>query len=305
MNLNKLDPKTIDALRDLAIEHENSNLVVAKELMHLAHLARPDGPYIKYKLEEYINRLKYRSPEEVKLSELIASGDVAIIPIGFRCFTSKKIKKDFNISYPSLPFDNGFFPISSIVSIFKDPVVNLNYPDTDCKTHTVCIKYENYQDKKYAKGIKFEKSTYDEINALVKESDSRNVNNYLDSTCGYYTLDVKHNFVLAHYNWHKYADHRYSKGIVDPFINIKNINSIMNRRISRMLEICNIAKYIFFIFYENQGYKYMMIDDDYFDLMDLSDFKDLVSDMFNAKTFVLTSDEVSDSKGLLDLIGDF
>ena len=139
MDFKDLNPKTVDALRDLAIEYENSNLLVAKELMHLAHLARPDGPYIKYKFNEYVKRMENRSVEDIVLSEMIAAGEVAIIPIGFRCFTSQKIKNDFNISYPSLPFDNGFFPISSIVSILKNPVVNLDYPDENCKTHTVCI----------------------------------------------------------------------------------------------------------------------------------------------------------------------
>ena len=164
-------------------------------------------------------------------------------------------------------------------------------------------KHENYHDPKYGKGIKFEKTTYEKINLLAKERDQDDINLYLDSTYAYYTLDVKHNFVLAHYNWHKFSDRRYSKGIIDPLLNIKNINRIMNRRICRMLEVCNKAKYIFFIFHENQGYKYMMVDDDYFDLVDLSAIESIVDDIFSAKTFVFKSDEMPDSKTLLNVIG--
>ena len=103
----------------------------------------------------------------------------------------------------------------------------------------------------------------------MESRDIKNINKYLDSTFGYYTLDLDNEFVLAHYNWHIFADKDKLKGIYDPILNIKNINNILNRRIERMLNKCNTAKYILLIFGEAQEYKYMMIDDCHFDLEDV------------------------------------
>jgi hypothetical protein len=48
-----LKDKTINTIRDLAINYENSDLELAHDLMLIAHKARPTGPFIKQKLEEY------------------------------------------------------------------------------------------------------------------------------------------------------------------------------------------------------------------------------------------------------------
>lgn len=47
----------IEYLRDKAISLENDNLPLAEKLMSLAHQARPEGPVIKQKLDEYRLRL--------------------------------------------------------------------------------------------------------------------------------------------------------------------------------------------------------------------------------------------------------
>lgn len=47
-----------DFFRDLAISLENKDLICAHKLMELAYMVRPNGPYIKKKLDEYNNILK-------------------------------------------------------------------------------------------------------------------------------------------------------------------------------------------------------------------------------------------------------
>lgn len=49
--------KDVDWLRDEAVKLESSNLSDALRLMEIAHQARPGGPFIKRKIEEYHNAL--------------------------------------------------------------------------------------------------------------------------------------------------------------------------------------------------------------------------------------------------------
>lgn len=53
INLPELSRKTIDTLKNMAVDIESNDLRVAKELMLLAHLARPNGLFIKNKLNQY------------------------------------------------------------------------------------------------------------------------------------------------------------------------------------------------------------------------------------------------------------
>jgi len=57
----KLTDKTIEKLRDTALSLENKDLAVAEQLMQLAHIARPLGPVIKTKLDQYRERLKIKN----------------------------------------------------------------------------------------------------------------------------------------------------------------------------------------------------------------------------------------------------
>ena len=53
-----MSKKSVDLIRDTAVSIENTNVRVAKELMQIAHLARPHGPFIKKKIKEYERILK-------------------------------------------------------------------------------------------------------------------------------------------------------------------------------------------------------------------------------------------------------
>ena len=80
--------KTIDIVRDLALKYEQHDLEVAHDLMTVAHQERPAGQLITKKLLDYKYRLNCKSAEAIELNKLINAGHVAIIPIGFRCFTA-------------------------------------------------------------------------------------------------------------------------------------------------------------------------------------------------------------------------
>jgi len=169
-------------------------------------------------------------------------------------------------------------------------------------SHTVCIKNENYTDSKFGLGIKFETSTYDEINNLAKSKTQKDINKYLDSTFGYYTLDIKHGYVLAHYNWHDFADTAHSKGCTEPEYNLIKISELLNKRIERLVNICRKAKNIILVYDETQGYNFMAIDDAYFSLNDLDLIKAAVKDKFNAKSIVIKSEDIKSPYDMMRLI---
>lgn len=159
------------------------------------------------------------------------------------------------VSQASLPFDSGFFPPASVASVLANPKINMRFDDEKL-THSVCLKFEGCTDSAGNRGIEFKRSSYDEINTIVTSKNIENINQYLDSTFGYYTLDENHKFVLAHYNWHEFSDKSKYKGITDPTLNLEAINKSLNKRIDRLFDICNSAKYIFFIYGEYQNYEY-------------------------------------------------
>lgn len=287
-----MNPKTIDAIRDLSLTFEKSNLKVAYELMEIAYNERPDGPFIKEKFLEY----KRINLQNVKLISLIKSGNIAIIPIGFRCYTKGMIQNMLGFSQATLPFDSGFFSPHSVASIFDSPRVALSY--TDEATHTVCKKYEGYKEAQKGKGIKFELSSYQEIDDLVSSRNMPNVNQYLDSTFGYYTLDKKHKYILAHYNWHVFSDDVKSKGIKNPKDNIPLINKMLNVRIDRMLELCCRAEYIFFVHLNEDG-DYIKIGDEFYNLTDYSELEACLDTKYEFKYSIINAQEIS-AKDILD-----
>lgn len=59
----QLSNQTIEFLRDSAVKLENDNMKMSLELMNLAHLARPQGPFIKKKMAEYEKALKEQKKE--------------------------------------------------------------------------------------------------------------------------------------------------------------------------------------------------------------------------------------------------
>ncbi len=296
-----MNPKTINAIRDLALKYEQSDLKIAFELMSIAHSERPKGGFIKKKLLEYQEQIDHVSAEQIQLKKLVEAGEVAIIPIGFRCFTAGSIRDKLGISQANLPFSSGFFSPSSVASLLSNPKVQLNYNDAGM-THRVCRKRGRNIDPKHGYGIKFESSTYDEINSITTDKDIDRLHEYIDSSFAYYTLDLKHKFILAHFNWHKFADVSKSKGITDPNINLQNTNDILNKRIKRMIDICNKAKHVFFIFEENQNYNYIQIDKDFYSLNDFSQLEKVMNDKFALKNSIIDINNVKDAKDIMKII---
>lgn len=295
-----LSDKSINALRDAAIDFENKDINVSLELMNIASLMRPSGPGIKKKIQKYKQEINLIASEK-KLKDMVSSGELAIIPVGFRCYTKMGIKNKFKIIQPSLPFDSGFFPPCSIINILNNPVIHLSLDEGEIKNHTVCKKNEPCEI--YGKkGIKFTTSSYKEIDSLAVSPDYSKINTLLDSTFGYYTLDINNNFVLAHYNWHKFSNDSKSKGVHDPKINLKKTSEMLNRRLGKMFSLIDNSKYTFFIYFENQAYDFMMVDECYYDLKDTKKLKEFLLDRFPNKAFFGTLEEFGDAASILEKI---
>lgn len=109
-----IQSKLIDSIRDLAIQYEDTDLEISLELMNIALKHRPDGRIIQIKVKEYKLSLQHDIEENNNLRDLIKSRKVAIIPIGFRCYTVSELKRKFAISQASLPFDIGFFHLKQL-----------------------------------------------------------------------------------------------------------------------------------------------------------------------------------------------
>ncbi len=285
-----MQPKIIDTISYLA-----------SSLWSIVHRARPSVPFTKKKLKQYADQLKSNSPAQIKLKDLLASGEVAIIPIGFRCFTLGKIKEKLDIKQASLPFNNGFFSPKSVANVIINQNIQLSYDDNGL-SHKVCIKTEDVVDTTHGRGIKFEKSSYNKINAITINKNIEDINKYLDSSCGYYTLDQQNKFILAHYNWHEFADITKSKGIANPAKNLQIINEILNKRIKRMIDLCNAAKHIFFVFSENQNYDYIQIDDIFYSLKDFSTLEEILRNTFPGISTIIDIQKIKGAEDLLQII---
>lgn len=194
-----------------------------------------------------------------KFRSAIFAGRIAVIPIGFRCYTKGIFSRLFNFTQPSLPFDSGFFPPASILSVFQEGFINL-----DNNNHKVCIKSENFRNEKGKLGINFKTSTYTEIDKLVETHKS--ISKFLDSTYGYYTTSTSNHFTLAHYNWHKNASLEKSGGIYDYQTNLVAINEMMNKRLSRLESLCENADEILLVSSNTQSYSFMSIDKQEYEL---------------------------------------
>ena len=280
-----MNKKDIDLIRDAAISLEESDINRAFQLMSIAYKKRPTGGLIRKKLLEYNSLLENRRDieKELQLQELVDKGEIAIIPIGLRCYTARMIKNRLGVSQNSLPFNSGFFSPHSVASVLEKPEIEMDLEGFG-KNHLVCTKNENYFDEVHGLGINFESSTYEKINEIVENGvDPNSPIRYLDSTFAYFTLDMKHNFVLAHYNWHHLSDPVKSNGITDPRLNLININNLFNRRIKRMMASIEKAKHVFFVFGENQNYKYIKIDRSYYDLTDFQSLESICEKKYSGK----------------------
>ena len=282
--------QNVDKIRDLAIElSKEGDIVAAFKLMELAHKSRKEGPLIKEKLNEYKNILLQDFNIAQKISKAVNSGHLAIIPAGFRCFTKQKIEDFTGIEQASLPFDYGFFSPHSIASILRNPTI------TTCTTnptsYSLCRKIEKYINTDGERGIRFETMSKEKIDQEVITATPSNVNQYLDATLGYYTLDNEHNYISAHYNWHAIKP-GLSKQQSDISYNIALLRQTLQRRIARMLKICEKAHRILFIVHETQNYKYIQIDKNEFKLDNIDPIKIAAIDLFGQKASAIHSNEL-------------
>lgn len=171
---------------------------------------------------------------------------------GFRCFCVGKMRGELKINQPSMPFDSGFFSAGSIIKFMEADKIEINLENT-----APCIKTEEFHHKNKL-GINFEPSSYTQIDDFIEKNGYDN--SYLDSTRGYYTLCKDYGFLLAHYNWHKSAARKLSKGVTDPEKNVNNINHILSRRKNRLLDMIEGSEKINLCFYNHQKYEFMKID---------------------------------------------
>ena len=264
-----MKPNKINTIRNAALKLENQDLQMAYDLMYIAHQQRPTGPFIKEKLNEYKNKLLCHKENLSLINKSVLTGDIAIIPIGFRCGTAKMIEEKLGVTQASFPFNNGFFSPDAVASVLKTPNINMSFNDKG-QSHNVCILTKNVIDDTHGSGIQFQSSTYKYIDSIAVDKNVKDLYKYLDSTYAYYTHDMQHNLILAHYNWHSLSNYNHSKGITNPLENLEKINNILNKRIIRMLDVCDKAKHIFFIFGNNEDYNYLKIDTH---LYHLNDFK--------------------------------
>ena len=175
-------------------------------------------------------------------------------PCGFRCTKKKKMSIKYKIqSSETLPFDNGFLSPYSIKKMLNTKYIHINLKNT-----VPCIKIERYIENN-KKGIKFIKSSYEEIDEYIEKNGYDN--KYLDSTKGYYTLLKDYGCVLAHYNWHKSS----GKKITDPKRNLNIIEETINRRKDRLENIIKNSNTVH-IYYAKAGVEFIIINDEKFDL---------------------------------------
>jgi hypothetical protein len=295
-----LKPKSINLIRDLAVRLEATDVEASHTLMEIAYSARPNGEFIEQKLRQYRLEIDATRNHITKIAALQKAGAAAIVPVGFRCFTSQWLRKRIGISQCTHPFDVGFFPPASIASVLRFPRISLDFQDK--ASFDICKKYENSKHLLYGKGVRFCRSSKEEIDLAVMGACKKKFNRYLDSTFGYYTLDNRHGYVLAHYNWHLLAEEKMSAGCVDMAANLHRASEILNRRIDRMIKACHSASIVIFVSHNPQCYGYMQVDGEVYDLMDLTDIGVAANAAFGGKVHVVTAAELIESTSIRRLI---
>lgn len=153
------------------------------------------------------------------------------------------------------------------------------------------------------KSISFKTTSYENIINHVKDKNQDDINKFLDSTFGFYTLDKKHRFVLAHYNWHQFASKEKSKGLVTPEENLPIINTMMNNRIKRMFDLINSSEFTFFVFYDPQNFSNMKVDNEKLYFNKIENLRNTLKEKINCEFNILTlkRNEKIKAETLLDL----
>ena len=202
--------------------------------------------------------------------------DCCFIPVGFRCYTQDKLRNN-NLKAETLPFDFGFFPPQSIVSVLKSGNMNLLLDDRkEPMNFSFCKKIRGL------KSFSFQEISESEID---KQLEGGYDNKLLDTSCGYYTLNKEHNFVLAHYLYHN-SSKRYKtnyRNIIDI------ISDMFQRRLNRLNELCANHKNKFFIHYHQQPYNSVKINENEYDLTDMDILKNQLTERFGENTLLCFS----------------
>lgn len=233
-----------------------------------------------------------------QLSAWLTSGRLALIAAGFRCNTRMELGTRLGIVQETLPFDNGFFPPAAIARLLRADRLDLR------EHHLPCQKISHFLHEDLGVGIRFLPSTYDRIDQQVTGADMPDINRYLDSTFGYYTLDTNGNYVLAHYNWHRLAENGVDC-VHNVQANVAAIETLLTRRLQRLRQKCSDAEIVLLVYGELRGLQYMMVGDDMFSLTDLSPMRVAADEVFGSKSRVITLDEVRTPEAVLELLHSF
>jgi tetratricopeptide (TPR) repeat protein len=128
--------KAIDEI-ELAVLFDGKNPLYLYQYSELMVKTGVLDKAVKYKREaQLLAPEKYSFIyEDIVARCMLYSGEVVVIPVGFRCYTKGKLYKSLSFKQSSLPFDSVFFPSSSISSFLKSSRIKL-----DMNSHTVCIK---------------------------------------------------------------------------------------------------------------------------------------------------------------------
>ncbi len=298
-DVSNLQTANISNLLAQAMRHEtNRDFEAACKVMLTANIHRPQNAFILGKLIRYQSTIK----KMIHLQKLVKTGELAIVPIGFRCFTKATLEAALSFRQPSLPFDVGFFPPQSLVSILKSGDMRFPASSSGQLLHEVCRKFDNHTCPANGVGIHFETSTYQEVNSQVaKAPPNPDIGQWLDDTRAYYTLNTKHGYILAHYNWHESAPAFANSDMPDHLTQMQLINDIFTRRMERFLQACHNAKLIIFVYGETQGHNYMSIDDTAFDLTDISDLSSVTQERFQTPSTTVKLLDVANWGKVLDI----
>lgn len=232
---------------------------------------------------------------QLRLQQLLADGELAIVSAGFRCFTKIELSKQLGIDQESLTFDSGFFPPAAVARMLESDVIDLS------KGHTACIKTEDFDSAAHGRGIRFERSSYADIDRLATSPKMPGINQYLDSTFGYYTLSENDGYVLAHYNWHKFGAGKGGR-IHNVAKNISAIGDLLTKRLNRLKQKCDRATSVLMVVGETQGYRYMMVDDEAHSLLDNSPIAEAGRHVFGAKCQMVTLSDVATATDALRIL---
>lgn len=222
------------------------------------------------------------------------------IPIGYRCWTKNPLKK-YNLVSQSLPFDAGFFSPQSIVNILQTNDMSLLLKKNNDPKNFCFVKKEYFTDGRYLtkkddKKVVFEKDgeCFVSISEETIDEDFGKTtgNQILDAKGGFFTLHKKHYYILAHFLWHRSSVH-----YKNDFRNeINSISEMFKRRLQRLRNLCDSHRHKFFIYYQQQPYNSVIINNKSFDLTNINLIKNQLNKSFGKNTLLCFSNFKNENK---------